>query len=176
MKEILAENRTKLTKDLVYEGTLRVWNERIGKGVDLLLLLLCLLWFGLFVYTLTRGGGRLPLILELLALGFVVLWAHFLMPRRSAARIWRGMEASGLAEAERTLRFYRDSLEVEQDGSSSVYAYREIALVMQSGRTIILLPEKLGAILVDKAGFTNGAAETVLQAIEEAKKEDDIHD
>lgn len=176
MNEILAENRYVLTKELVYEGAMRLWKERIGKGVNLLLILAALLWAGLTGFTLYRGGGLLMPLLELAALAVLVLWTRVWMPRRSARRIWRGMEAAGRADSLRVTSFYADRLTVESAGSRTELAYADVGATLQSKNLLLILPRASAGILVERGSFTLGTEEEVLRLISDAEKEKENHD
>lgn len=173
MKEILAENRFVLTKELFFEGMRRVWKESSAKSIRRLLLILVLVWLAFTAYTLSQGGGLALPAAELFALGLVVFWAVYWLPRSKARRAWRALEDRGAADAERVTRFYADHLEVETLGQMTEIDYADLAQTLTSKNLLVLIAGDKTGILLERSSFTRGTEDEVLTLIQ---KENEPHD
>ena len=176
MNDILAENRFSLSWQLFFEGMRSVTADSYGSSVRKLLIGLAVLWLALSVWTLSRGAGLAYVLLELAVLAVLTLWLELLLPRSRARRAWRKLEEQGRADAERTTLFFADHLEVQAAGAVKSVSYADLRKTLRSRNLLVLVAGDKTGILIKKDAFALGTEETVLRLIEEAKKEEALHD
>lgn len=163
--EILAENRTIVTKKLFCEGFLRLSRDGYGKSAAKAMLFFVGLWVALLVYTLSIGGSIFQTIGCLLLVGFIGLWLCVITPRNSAKRAWKRHAARYGESMERTVRFYRGQFTLTSEDVEKTVSYAEIQQIKTSRNLQILLCEDGMGILLDKNGFTKGDAERVCRLV-----------
>lgn len=171
--EILAENRFTITKNLFYEGMLRVSAESYGKLAKKAVAFLAVAWLVLAAVTLWQRQNPLYVAMEFVVMCLAALWICVVLPRSKAKRAFRSLEAKYGDELERVTRFYEERLEVEASGQQTVVFYSEIQQVLRSKRLLVLVAEDKTGILLKLDGFTSGGEKAVRELIENARTEED---
>ena len=164
--EPLAENRFTITKELFYEGMLRVTKESYGPFVKKVLLVLAAAWAILAAFTLLNSGSLFFAAAELGVVGFIGVWLNVFVPRNKARRAWAAMENRGGADLERVTRFYPDYLEADNGMEEITVFYEDIREILHSEHLLVLLSVERKGILVARDGFVSGDTAAVQALIE----------
>lgn len=166
--EPLAENRFTITKDLFYEGMLRVSAESYGKLAKKAVILLVVAWLALTAVMLWQHQGLGYIVIEFMVLCLVVLWIYIFMPRNKAKRAFKLLTDKYGDNLERITRFYRDQLEVEAAGYQTTILYSEIRQILHSKHLLLLVAEDKTGILLKLDSFTRGGETAVRELIKNA--------
>ena len=164
--EPLAENRFTVTKDLFYEGMLRVINENFAPFAKKCVAVLVVAWVVLAAFSLITSGNPGFAVIEGIVLLCVCFWLCVYVPRNRAKRSWKAMSASADGELTRTVKFFPTWMEVEsQDGEETSLLYSEISKILETKNLLVITgPDKLG-IMVARDGFTTGSLDEVMSFI-----------
>lgn len=164
--EPLAENRFTITKELFYEGMLRVNRESYGPFVKKVLLVLAAAWAILAAVTLMGSKSLSYAVVELVVVVFIGIWLSVFVPRNKARRAWAAMEARSGAGLERITRFYPGYLEADNGMEEITVFYEDIREILHSEHLLVLLSVEKVGVLVARDGFVAGDAVTVQALIE----------
>lgn len=166
-----AENRFSITKELFFEGMLRVSRNSYGKySLKAAGLFFCI-WLVLLAVTLLTGGSMGTVIFSLGVVLLVSFWICIWTPRSYAKKAWKKQQNTYGEAMKRITRFYDDHLEIQGDCPEKSVDYTEIRHVLFSKNLLILVcRDKMGIILSLK-GFTLGDTDTVRDLITAAKAE-----
>ncbi len=165
--EPLAENRFTITKELYYEGALRVDRERMAPFAKKAMLALAAAWAVLAAVTLFSRGSAVFVLIELVVIALVGIWLTVFFPRSKARRGWRALEDRCGTDLERVTRFYRDRLEIDGAGADVAIPYGEVEQFLSSERLLILLSTGKRGVLLAQDGFVTGSAALVRELIEQ---------
>ena len=166
MMELLAENRFTITKELFYEGMLRVIKESYNPFRKKVLLALAAAWAVLAAFTLFKRGSLSYAVVEFVVVAFIGVWLSVFVPRNKARRAWAAMEARG-GDLERVTRFYPDYLEADNGIEEITVFYEDIRQILQTEHLLIFLNMERVGILAARDGFVSGDAAAVQALIEE---------
>ena len=164
--EPLAENRFTITKELFYEGMLRVIKESYDPFKKRIILVLAIAWAVLAAFTLFQRGSLFYAAAELGVVGFIGVWLSVFVPRNKARRAWAALEARSGAGLERITRFYPSYLEADNGIEEITVFYADIRQILQTERLLVLLSVEKVGILVARDGFVSGDAAFVQALIE----------
>ena len=165
--EPLAENRFTITKELFYEGMLRVIRESFDPFRKKILLVLAVAWAALAAVTLLGSGSLSYAVVELVVVVFIGIWLSVFVPRNRARRAWAALEARSGADLERITRFYPGYLEADNGMEEITVFYGDIRQILQSEHLLVLLSVEKVGVLVARDGFVSGDAAMVQTLIEE---------
>ena len=146
--EPLAENRFVITKELYYEGALRVDRERMGPFTKKTMLALAAAWAILAAATLISRGSAVFVLIE-------------------------GRCGTDL---ERVTRFYEDRLEIDGAGAEVTIPYEEVGQFLSSEHLLILLSTDKKGVLLARDGFVTGSADLARELIEQYRAAPDDAD
>ena len=163
--EPLAENRFTITKELFYEGMLRVIKESYDPFKKKILLVLAAAWAILAAVTLMGSGSLSYAVMEFVVVVFIGVWLSVFVPRNKARRAWAAMENRG-GDLERITRFYSSYLEADNGMEEITVFYEDIRQILQTKHLLILLNTERVGVLVARDGFVSGDAATVQALIE----------
>lgn len=169
--EILAENRFQMTKQLFFEGLLRLSRDSYGKTAKKCTLFLLLIWVVMSALLLFIGGTMFQALVYLVVMLYFCLWLNVLAPRKNAKKSWEALVNRCGENPERITRFYEDRLEIASDGTLKIVPYSEIVAIKQTKQLCVLVCEDKVGIMVTKSGFVSGSAEEIMALIEGATKE-----
>ena len=164
-----AENRFSITKELFFEGMLRVSRNSYGKySLKAAGLFFCI-WLVLLAVTLLTGGSMGTVIFSLGVVLLVSFWICIWTPRSHARKAWKAQQSKYGDSMKRITRFYEDHLEISGDCPEKTVAYDDIKVILQSNNLMMLICyDKLG-IMISRNGFTTGDEDTVRALIEAAR-------
>ena len=165
--EPLAENRFTITKELFYEGMLRVIKESYGPFTKKILLVLAVAWAALAAVTLYMRGSLFYAVVEFVVVVFIGIWLIVFVPRNKARRAWAAMENRSGADLERVTRFYPSYLEADNGIEEITVFYEDIRQVLQTERLLVLLSTEKVGVLVARDGFVSGDTAAVQALIEQ---------
>lgn len=174
--EPLAENRFVITKELYYEGALRVDREHMGPFTKKAMLALAAAWAVLAAVTLFSRGSVVFVLIELGVIGLVGVWLSVFFPRSRARRGWRALESRCGTDLERVTRFYEDRLEIDGAGAEVTIPYEEAEQFLSSDHLLILLSTGKKGVLLARDGFVTGSADLVQDLIEQYRAAPDDAD
>lgn len=164
--EPLAENCFTITKELFYEGMLRVNKESYGPFVKKILLVLAVAWAVLAVVTLIGSGSLSYAVMELVVVVFLGVWLSVFVPRNKAKRAWGALENRCGDDLERITRFYPSYLEADNGIEEITVFYEDIRQILQSEHLLVLLSVEKVGVLVARDGFVSGDTAAVQALIE----------
>lgn len=165
--EPLAENRFTITKELFYEGMLRVIKESYDPFKKKIILVLAAAWAVLAAFTLFQRGSLSYAVVELVVVVLIGVWLSVFVPRNKARRAWAALEARCGTDLERITRFYPSYLEADNGSEEITVFYEDIRQILQSEHLLVFLSvEKMG-VLVARDGFVSGDADAVQALVEE---------
>ena len=154
--ELLAENRFTITKELFYEGMLRVIKESYHPFIRKIMLVLAAAWSVLAAFTLFRRGSLSYAVVELVVIVLIGLWLSVFVPRNKARRAWAALENRCGTDMERITRFYPSYLEADNGSEEITVFYEDIRQILQTEHLLVLLSvEKMG-VLIARDGFITG--------------------
>lgn len=156
--EPLAENRFTITKELFYEGTLRVTRESFGPFARKALAALAALWVILAAVTLATRGSVIFALVELGVVILVGVWLCVFFPRSRARRAWNALENRCGTDLERVTRFYDGFLEIDSGGETTTVFYKDVAQILLSEHLLILTSRDRAGVLVERNSFVTGSA------------------
>ena len=159
--EPLAENRFTITKELFYEGMLRVTRESYGPFIKKIMLVLAAAWAVLAVVTLLGSGSLSYAVVELVVVVLIGVWLSVFVPRNKARRAWAAMENRSGGDLERVTRFYPSYLEADNASEEITVFYEDIRQILQSEHLLVLLSVEKVGVLVARDGFVSGDAVAV---------------
>ena len=165
--EPLAENRFTITKELFYEGMLRVTRESYEPFVKKIMLVLAAAWAILAAATLMGSGSLSYAVVELVVVVLIGVWMSVFVPRGKAKRAWMALESRCGDGLERVTRFYPDYLEADNGLEEITVFYEDIRQILQSEHLLVLLNVEKVGILVARDSFVSGSAAEVQTLIEE---------
>lgn len=165
MNDTFAECRYTLTRELFYESMLRVQRDSMGKLWTWAAAILSALWLGMSVFTLATGGSIRFALVELCVLIAVFFCFTVWMPRRKAKRGWEAMVAKGIDDAERTVSFYDEWLEVRFGEEEIDMDYTDIIKVLETKSLMILLSIDHRGIILKKDSISGCSTEELLHHI-----------
>ena len=165
--EPLAENRFTVTKELFYEGMLRVTKESYDPFKKKILLVLAAAWAILAVATLISSGSPAYAVVELVVVVLIGVWLSVLVPRSKARRAWAAMENRSGGDLERVTRFYPSYLEAGNGMEEITVFYEDIRQILHSEHLLVLLSAEKVGVLVARDGFVSGDADAVQALIEQ---------
>ena len=163
--EPLAENRFTITKELFYEGMLRVIKESYDPFRKKVLLVLAAAWAVLAAFTVFQRGSLSYAVVELVVVVLIGVWLSVFVPRNKARRAWAAMEARG-SDLERITRFYPSYLEADNGIEEITVFYEDIRQILQTEHLLILLNVEKVGVLAARDGFVTGDAAAVQTLIE----------
>ena len=163
--EPLAENRFTITKELFYEGMLRVIKESYGPFAKKIMLVLAAAWAVLAAFTVFQRGSLSYAVVELVVIVLIGVWLSVFVPRNKARRAWAAMEARG-SDLERITRFYPSYLEADNGIEEITVFYEDIRQILQSEHLLVLLSVEKVGVLVARDGFVSGDTAAVQALIE----------
>lgn len=164
--EPLAENRFTITKELFYEGMLRVTKESYGPFIKKIMLVLAVAWAVLAAVTLFMRGSLSYAVVELVVVVLIGVWLSVFVPRNKARRAWAAMENRCGADLERVTRFYPSYLEADNGIEEITVFYEDIRQILQSEHLLVLLSKEKVGVLVARGGFVSGDTAAVQALIE----------
>ena len=170
--EPLAENRFTITKELFYEGMLRVVRESFDPFIKKVMLVLAVAWAVLAAITLMGSGSLSYAVVELVVIVLIGVWLSVLVPRNKARRAWAALEARSGADLERITRFYPSYLEADNGMEEITVLYEDIRQILHSKRLLVLLSVEKVGVLVALDGFVSGNAAAVQELIEREMSKD----
>ena len=165
--EPLAENRFTITKELFYEGMLRVTQESYGPFIKKIMLVLAVAWAVLAAVTLFMRGSLSYAVVELVVVVLIGVWLSVFVPRNKARRAWAAMENRCGADLERVTRFYPSYLEADNGIEEITVFYEDIRQILQSEHLLVLLSTEKVGVLVARDGFVSGDTATAQALIEQ---------
>ena len=169
MMDILAENRFQMTKQLFFEGLLRLSQDSYGKTAKKCTLFLLVIWVVMSALLLFIGGTVLQALVYLAAILLFCLWLNVLVPRKNAKKSWEALVNRCGEKAERITRFYEDRLEIDAGGTLKIVPYSEIVAIRQTKQLYVLVCTDKVGVMVAKNGFVSGSAEEIMALIEGAQ-------
>ena len=164
--ELLAENRFTITKELFYEGMLRVVKESYGPFIKKIMLVLAAAWAVLAVFTLMGSGSLSYAVVELVVIVLIGVWLSVFVPRSKARRAWAALENRCGTDLDRVTRFYPGYLEADNGIEEITVFYEDIRQILQSEHLLVLLSAEKKGILVLRDGFVSGDTAAVQELIE----------
>ena len=164
--EPLAENRFTITKELFYEGMLRVVRESYDPFRKKIMLVLAAAWAILAAFTLLGSGSLSYAVVELVVVVLIGVWLSVLVPRNKARRAWAALEARCGTDLERVTRFYPDYLEADNGMEEITVFYEDIRQILRSEHLLVLLSVEKVGVLVARDSFVTGDAAMVQTLIE----------
>lgn len=174
--DVLAENRFTITKDLFYEGMLRVSAESYGKLAKKAVLFLAAAWLVIAAVTLWNSQSPGYAVIEFVVLCLVSLWISVYIPRSQAKRAYQQLEKKCAGDWKRIVRFYEDRLEADASGRQIEVFYSEIKQILRSKHLLVLVSEDKTGIVLKLDGFTCGSEAAVQELIKNAAMEEKEHD
>ena len=165
--EPVAENRFTVTKELFYEGMLRVTRESYGPFIKKIMLVLAAAWAILAAVTLLGSGSLSYAVVELVVVVLIGVWLSVFVPRNKARRAWAAMENRSGGDLERITRFYPGYLEADNGMEEITVFYEDIRQILQSEHLLVLLSVEKVGVLVARDGFVSGDSAMVQTLIEE---------
>ena len=164
--ELLAENRFTITKELFYEGMLRVIKESYDPFVKKIMLVLAVAWAVLAAVTLMGSGSLSYMVVELVVVVSIGVWLCVFVPRNKARRAWTALENRCGADLERVTRFYPSYLEADNGIEEITVFYEDIRQILETEHLLVLLSVEKVGVLVARDGFVSGDAAAVQALIE----------
>ena len=165
--ELLAENRFTITKELFYEGMLRVIKESYGPFTKRIMLVLAAAWAVLAAVTLMGSGSLSYAVAEFVVVVFIGIWLSVFVPRNKARRAWSALENRSGTDLERVTRFYPNYLEADNGVEEITVFYEDIRQILQSEHLLVLLSVEKVGVLVARDGFVSGDTAAVQALIEQ---------
>jgi hypothetical protein len=164
-----AENRFSITKELFFEGMLRVSRNSYGKySLKAAGLFFCI-WLVLLIITLLTGGSMGTVIFSLGVVLLVSFWICIWTPRSYAKKAWKKQQNTYGEAMKRITRFYDDHLEIRGDCPEKTVTYDNIKEIKESKNLILLVCYDKMGILLSQTGFTQGNVDIVRELIEKAR-------
>lgn len=164
--ELLAENRFTITKELFYEGMLRVTGESYGPFIRKALLVLAVLWAVLAAVTLMGSGSLSYAVVELVVVVLIGVWLSVFVPGNKARRAWAALENRCGADLERVTRFYPSYLEIDSGGEETTVFYEDVRQFLLSKHLLVLTCADKVGVLIARDGFVSGDTTAVQALIE----------
>ena len=164
--ELLAENRFTVTKELFYEGMLRVIKESYDPFRKKIMLALAVAWAVLAAVTVFQRGSLSYAVVELVVVVFIGVWLSVLVPRSKARRAWAALENRCGADLERATRFYPSYLEADNGIEEITVFYEDIRQILETEHLLVLLSVEKVGVLVARDGFISGDTVAVQALIE----------
>lgn len=164
--EPLAENRFTITKELFYEGMLRVTGESYGPFIKKVMLVLAAAWAVLAVVTVLGSRSLSYAVVELVVVVLIGVWLSVFVPRNKARRAWAAMENRSGSDLDRVTRFYPGYLEADNGMEEITVFYEDIRQILQSEHLLVLLSVEKVGVLVARDGFVSGDTAAVQALIE----------
>lgn len=164
-----AENHVTITKDLFFEGMLRISRDSYGKFARKCMIFFGAIWAALLLFTLRYGGSPVTVVSCLVVVVVICLWISVLIPRNHAKKAWMGQQRLYGDSMERITRFYDDRLEISGDCAEKTVTYDDIKEIKESKNLILLICYDKMGILLSQDGFTKGDAATVRELIRKAQ-------
>ena len=164
--EPLAENRFTVTKELFYEGMLRVIKESYDPFIKKIMLVLAAAWAVLAAFTLFQRGSLSYAVVELVVVVFIGIWLSVFVPRNKARRAWAAMENRCGDDLERITRFYPGYLEADTGIEEITVFYEDIRQILQSEHLLVFLSVEKVGVLAARDGFVSGDTAAVQTLIE----------
>ena len=166
-RELLAENRFTITKELCYEGMLRVIKESYDPFRKKILLVLAVAWAVLAAVTLFQRGSLPYAVIELVVVVMIGVWLSVFVPRSKARRAWAALENRCGADLERVTRFYPNYLEAGNGMEEITVFYEDIRQILETEHLLVLLSVEKVGVLAARDGFTSGDTTAVQALIEQ---------
>ena len=164
-----AENRFTVTKELFFEGMLRVSRDSYGKFAAKCMLLFTAVWAALLIFTLSSGGNMNNVFFSLGVLVLIGVWICVWAPRNHANKAWKAQQKLYGDSMKRITRFYDDHLEISGDCNEKTVTYDDIKEIKQSRNLIMLICYDKMGIMLSQSGFTKGDIATVEELIRKAQ-------
>ena len=164
--EPLAENRFTITKELFYEGMLRVIKESYDPFIKKIMLVLAAAWAVLAAATLMGSGSLSYAVMELVVVVLIGVWLSVFVPRSKARRAWTALENRCGTDLERVTRFYPGYLAADNGSEEITVFYEDIRQILQSEHLLVLLSVEKVGVLVARDGFVSGDMAGVQALIE----------
>ena len=164
--EPLAENRFAITKELFYEGMLRVIKESYDPFIKKVMLVLAAAWAVLAAFTVFMRGSLSYAVVELAVVVLIGVWLSVFVPRNKARRAWAALENRG-GDMERVTLFYPGYLEAGNGVEEVTVFYEDIRQILQTEHLLVVLSVEKVGVLVERDGFVSGDTATVQALIEE---------
>lgn len=164
-----AENRFTVTKELFFEGMLRVSRDSYGKFSAKCMLLFTAVWVALLIFTLSSGGNMGSVYFSFGVLVLIGFWICVFAPRNHAKKAWKAQQKKYGDSMKRITRFYDDRLEISGDCAEKTVTYDDIKEIKQSKNLIMLICYDKMGIMLSQNGFTKGDAATVEDLIRKAQ-------
>ena len=164
--EPLAENRFTITKELFYEGMLRVIKESYGPFIKKIMQVLAVAWAVLAAFTVFKRGSLSYAVVELVVVVLIGVWLSVFVPRNKARRAWAAMENRCGSDLERITRFYPSYLEADNGIEEITVFYEDIRQILQSEHLLVFLSVEKVGVLVARDGFVSGDAATAQALVE----------
>lgn len=170
--DIIAENKTTVTKSLFFEAMAAADNFRASalRGLGVLLLA----WGALLGVTVFAGMNMRITMMELAMIGAAGIWLVVILPISQYTRAYNAMEKKCGGKLEHTIFFFEAHCEVHSAAGMTAIGYDEIEQVTQSKHALVLTAEDKPNVMAALDGFTFGDAQTVkemIQLVQEAMKQ-----
>lgn len=156
-----AENRFSVTKELFYEGMLRISRDGYGKFAGKAMLVSGGIWLALLAFTLISGGQLASVFFCLFVIVLLGLWLCVWTPRSNAKKAWEAQQSRYGDSILRITQFYEDHLEISGDCPDKSVPYSDIKEIKQSQNLILLLCHDKVGIMLSQTGFTSGDIHTI---------------
>lgn len=164
----IAENRFSITKQLFYEGMLRISKDSYGKAAIKYSFIFVAIWVAMAAFLLFTGGTIGQALVYLLLVGVIILWLNVFAPRSHAKKGWNALVSRYGSAMERRVRFYKDHLEVDGDCAAKTVTYQEILEIKESKHLYVLICVDKVGVMVAKDGFAYGDFDEIQSLIREA--------
>ena len=164
--EPLAENRFTITKELFYEGMLRVIKESYGPFTKKIMLVLAAAWAVLAAVTFVQRGSLFYAVVEFVVVVLIGVWLSVFVPRNKARRAWAALENRSGTDLERITRFYPSYLEADNGSEEITVSYEDIRQILETEHLLVLLSVEKVGVLVARDSFVSGDAAAVQSLIE----------
>lgn len=152
----IAENHFSITKELFYEGMLRISRDSYGKAARKYSLVFLAIWAAMAAFLLFTGGTIGQTLVYLIIVGAIILWLNVLAPRNHAKTAWETLVRRYGTDMERQVTFYKDHLEVGGDCAERSVTYQQILEVQESKHLYVLISVDKVGVMVAKDGFSYG--------------------
>lgn len=163
--EKIAENTTTVNKKLYYEAMTAADDYRSSALNSIYTLLGA--WAILLAYTLMRGVNVIMVFVELGILTLAGLWLLLILPRRKYSKAYYAYWSECGGKMERKTVFYEECCVAD----GTVLAYKDMDVVKQTKRLLVLrTADKTGVILL-LDGFTLGSGQAVADQIHKIREE-----
>lgn len=159
--KLQAENRFTVTKELFYEGMLRISRDSYGKFAAKAMLVFSGIWLALLAFTLISSGSMTNVFFCLFVIVLIGIWLCLWTPRNNAKKAWKNLQSSYGSSVKRITRFYEEHLEISGDCPEKTVAYSDIREIKQSKNLLILICADKVGIMLALDGFTTGDIHTV---------------